>query len=166
MPHLGTTTSPPLKTPEFSAPADAPSSETIQAALADIVAHFEPTLNGAGKMKFYEALARKLSAAVNQVPPWSGKYVQSAISGTMVRGPLRRAIMVLAASLDDLPVAIARAERVEVYAEPGTVKPGAYVFGQSVACAFPGCPAVFVKDHWNRRFCPGHDTPEKRKVKK
>lgn len=150
------------------APSTSP--ELIQAsdvpvrALAEIVAHFEPSLNGQGKMKFYEALAAKLSAAVRQDPPWTAKYIQSAISGTVLRGPLRRAILALAASLDDVPIAFARAEAVEVYAEPGTVKPGAYVFGQSVACAHPPCRSVFIKDNPRRIYCPRCDSPQKRKA--
>lgn len=150
--------------------ADLISLETARSAMSEIVAHFEPTLNGngsgRGKMKFYDLLAAKLNAAAGNNPGWSGKYIQSAISGTMIRTPLRKAILVLAASLDGLPVEFARAEKVEVYAEPGTVRPGSYIFGKSRACAVTGCPAVITSDNSLRKYCPAHNTPAKRKMKK
>ena len=134
-----------------------------QAALNEIAAHFAPTLNGRGKMAYYEVLANKLSAAVEKTPPWGAKYIQSALTGTVIRAPLRHAIMILAASLDGLPVELARAERVEIYAERNTIRTGSYVFGKSQPCAHPGCPTSIVRDHWNRRYCRHHADPANRK---
>lgn len=141
------------------------SAQAAQAALNDIALHFAPTLNGRGKMAYYEILANKLSAAVQKSPPWGPKYIQSALTGSVIRTPLRQAIMILAASLDGLPVEITRAQRVEIYAEPHTIRAGSYVFGQSHPCAWPGCPTPIVRDHWNRRYCRHHQNPANRQEK-
>jgi len=128
--------------------------EDVSETMQQIIDHFRPYLNGHGSVAFYTAVAVKLNDADGSAA-WTWRYVQGVAAGTVP--PSRRfaaAVQVLAASLDGLPVVIARAERVEVLAEPGALAAGAYVMGAARPCARPGCPVVFVPNVPWRRLCP------------
>lgn len=127
--------------------------ELARQALAEIIEHFRPTLNGRGQVEFLDVIAAKLNR-VDGSANWGWRYVQSVQRGTVEPGKrMVRAIMALAAALDDVPVEIARAEIVQVNAAPGKVRPGAYVMGESRVCARPGCGLVFVPNVPWRKFC-------------
>lgn len=127
---------------------------TVRTALADVVAHFEPHLNGGTKTAFWTAIAAKINKADGSAE-WSWRYPQGVLAGTIAPSErFCRAVLVLAASLDDVPVQLARAEAVQVLAEPGEIRPGSLVMGASRVCARPGCVVVFVPNHPRRVYCP------------
>lgn len=128
--------------------------EQVQAALAEIVAHFEPHLNGGTKRDFWAEIAAKLNRADGSAS-WTWRYPQGVLAGTVQPSQaFARAVLATAISLDDVPVELARAEQVSVLAEPGDIRPGSLVMGSSRTCARPGCVVVFVPNHPRRKFCP------------
>ena len=117
--------------------------------LGSIIEHFEQNLNG----QAVEVVAEKLND-VDGAASWTRRYVLSVANGTL--SPSRRlakAIAALAATLDDVPVELARAETVRITAAPGTIRDGSYVLGTSKVCERPGCAVVFVPNVPWRRYC-------------
>lgn len=121
---------------------------------AGLVEYYLAMKNGS-YVTFYTRLADKLSTAVNRPAPWSWRYVQGVFHGTVDPSrELSRAIMILAAEVDGVPAAIARLEKVDVYAESGKVQHGAIIAGASRVCAALGCNRVFVPNTPLRKYCP------------
>lgn len=136
--------------------------EQVQAALAEIVEHFEPHLNGGTKLAFWTEIAAKLNQADGSAS-WTWRYPQGVLAGSIQPSPaFGRAVMAMVISLDDVPIELARAEQVSVLAEPGDIRPGSLVMGSSRTCARPGCVVVFVSNHPSRKYCPVCSPPRKR----
>lgn len=134
---------------------------SVQETLGGIVEHFQEHLNGSTKTAFWTEIAAKINRADGSAD-WTWRYPQGVLAGTI--SPSERfsaAVLALAASLDDVPVRIARAEQVKVISEPGDVRPGSYVMGRSQVCARPGCVVVFVSNHPRRIYCPVCSPPRK-----
>lgn len=113
----------------------------------------QPSLEGMGKVEVYEELARRLSAVANKKPEWGWRYVQGVRTGTIEPSPkMVRAIEVLAASMDGMPVEISNAERVSVYAQPGTIRSGSLILASSRMCKSPVCKVSFVPRTPNQVF--------------
>lgn len=126
-----------------------PSLENAPQILLSIIEHFTPNLNGAA----VEVVAGKLNA-IDGSATWSRRYVLSVANGTLKPSRrLARAIAALAATLDDVPVELARAETIEISAAPGAIRKGAYVLGTSKVCERPGCGVIFVPNVPWRRYC-------------
>lgn len=135
--------------------------ESVQATLGEIVDHFQEHLNGRTKTAFWTEVAAKINRADGSAD-WTWRYPQGVLAGTIC--PSERfsaAVQALAASLDDVPVRIARAEQVNVLSEPGDIRPGSYVMGSSQVCARPGCVVVFVSNHPRRIYCPVCSPPRR-----
>lgn len=125
--------------------------------LKSLIDHYGQTLNGQAVQAVADTLNR-----VDGKASWSRRYVLSVANETLAPSRrLARAIEATAASLDDVPVRIARAEQVNVLSEPGDIRPGSYVMGRSQVCARPGCAVVFVPNHPRRIYCPVCSPPRK-----
>ena len=112
-----------------------------------------------GKVETYTALAEKLSAIANKEKPWGWRYVQSVDQGTLGHAPSRkfiRAVEILAASLDGVPVFITETEPITVYARPGAIHPNAIVLAESKLCEYPPCAINFVPRVPWQKYCPMH----------
>lgn len=120
----------------------------------ELVEYFKAMKNGS-LVTFYTRLAGKLSAVVNRQEPWTWRYIQGVAKGTIEPSlEFARAVQILAAEVDGMPVAIARLEQVDVFAEPGAVQHGSIVAGSSRVCASPGCNRVFIPNTPLRKYCP------------
>jgi hypothetical protein len=139
------------------APLDA---VTARSGLQSLVEHFSSN-NGHNKVELWTLIAGKLSRVVDQQPPWTWRYPQGVLNGTIQ--PSRKfaqAVNILGAAIDDVPVALARTSPVQVYAITGTVKPGSVVMGRSKNCETPGCRVVFVPNVPWRTKCPICSSPK------
>jgi hypothetical protein len=138
-----------LKKPEFDR-------EAARQMFTELAGHFRETMGaGMSSVEFYTALAEKLSKAAGREKPWTWRYAQGVEKGNIqISHDFAHAVEILAAEVDGLPAQIGRLEAVEVFAEPGTVRRGAIVMGQSQVCAGLGCGRVFIPNHPRRKFCP------------
>jgi len=57
------------------------------------------------------------------------------------------------ATLDDAPVMTTYTVQVTVLARPGALIDGTLVLGEAKACAWPGCPVVFVPRVPWQKYC-------------
>lgn len=121
----------------------------------DLVEQMLPMKNGSW-VTFYTRLAEKMSAAIGRATtPWTWRYMQGVHRGTIQPSrDFARAVGLLLAEIDGLPAQIGRLERVDVYAEPGTVQHGSIIMAGSRVCARPGCSRVFVPNVPWRKLCP------------
>jgi len=100
-------------------------------------------------------MAVRLSKIAKKSPAWGWRYVQSVASGTVE--PSKKfadAVQILAVSIDGIPVSLAGASPITVYAETGTIKEGSLVMNKSVRCANPSCTVEFVPNVPWRKHCP------------
>ena len=103
----------------------------------------------------YGDMAERLSRIAKKSPAWGWRYVQSVVSGTIEPSKkFSNAVQVLAVSIDGIPVPLAGASPVTVYAETGTIKEGSLVMNKSIRCANPSCTVEFVPNVPWRKFCP------------
>lgn len=95
--------------------------------------------------------AQRLSDVARKDPPWTYRYIDGVLKGTMKASPaLLDAIMRLGALIDGAPVEVAKSTQVVVMAA-GTVAPGALILADSRRCANPGCRIEFVpRVPWQR----------------
>jgi hypothetical protein len=130
------------------------SPEDISLALSALLEALRPAVNGLGHVALYKEIARRLSAVARKQPPWGWRYIQGVEKGTIVPSQkLARAVYSLGATLDGVPTLVANTEPVQVYARPGSVRPGSIILGESKTCARPGCPVSFIpKVPW-QKFC-------------
>jgi hypothetical protein len=116
-----------------------------------LVADFGET----GKVAAYQDLANRLSIVAHKESPWSWRYVQSIHHGSVEPSKkFLRAVELMMAEMDGLPVSIAETEPVTVYARPGSVHPNAIVLSESKACANPVCTIHFVPRVPWQKYCP------------
>jgi len=116
-----------------------------------------PSWGENGEVAFYQELAKRLSKIAHKEKPWGWRYVQSVDHGTLGHAPSRkfiRAVEVLAAESDGLPVFIAETEAVTVYARAGTVHPNSILLAKSKACANPTCGIHFIPRVPWQKYCP------------
>lgn len=125
----------------------------IHTALKALIAAFEPTQNG--KVALYNHLAYQLSEIAGRSPPWTWRYVQGVLAGTLSPSPaFAQAVFALQMAIQKVPPITADLELVQVYARPGTVQPGALVVAESRPCACPTCPIYFVPVSPEQIYCP------------
>lgn len=127
---------------------------TALKALMDI---FEPTQNG--KVALYNHLAYQLSEIAGRSPPWTWRYVQGVLVGTLSPSPaFAQAVLALQMATQKVSSIHANLELVQVYVRPGTVQPGALVVAESRPCACPTCPISFVPVSPEQIYCPNCQT--------
>ena len=129
--------------------------DLVRSALQALVEHFSSPAADVDKVEFWTLIAGKLSRVVDHQPPWTWRYPQGVLKGTI--NPSRKfaqAVNVLGAAIDDVPVALASTTSVQVFAVTGTVRPGSVVMGASKNCDTPGCRVVFVPNVPWRTKCP------------
>ena len=114
--------------------------DPIRQGLQMIVEQFESQRAGLGTVRFYELLARKLSAVVRREKAWSWRYVQGVHTGSLDPSKVfGEAVQALGAALDGAPVGAAWTESVRIFAPPGMVREGAVVLMPAKPCKGPGC---------------------------
>jgi hypothetical protein len=130
------------------------SPEEISQALSVLLEAMKPAVNGLGQVALYKEVAKRLSALARKQPPWGWRYIQCVEKGTLAPSQkLTRAVFSLGATLDGVPTLVANTEPVQVYARPGTVRPGSIILGESRACARPGCPVSFIPRVPWQKYC-------------
>lgn len=128
--------------------------DEIRTLLTGIVEFFEMSRGDMKQAEFFGMIAAKLSALVGREPAWTARYPQSVLSGTISPSPeFARAVKGLGALLDDMPAILASAVRITIFAQPGTIREGSLVLGQSKVCARAGCRVMFVPNVPWRKFC-------------
>ena len=128
-----------------------PIAEVIRSLLKDL----EQRIAFKNREELYQDLARRLSAVAGRKEVWSSTYVINALNPkfeSRVGKPFVRAANILAATLDGLPLQIAQAKSVTVFAL-GSVKENSLITGNSIPCKNPTCTVWFVPNVWNRREC-------------
>lgn len=129
--------------------------ELVRSGLRSLVEHFSSPTADTDKVEFWTLIAGKLSRVVDQQPPWTWRYPQGVLRGTVQPSPkFARAVNILGAAIDDVPVALASTTQIQVYVITGEVKPGSLVMGKSRHCDTPGCRVVFVPNVPWRVKCP------------
>lgn len=143
--------------------------EMIRGALAELVRGFghEP---GLISVEDLQGIADKLSQVAGKDPPWGWRYLRNLLNGKIEASEkMGNAVMALGATLDGVPVLVARGHPVQVLAV-GEVKPGSVVLGSSRACARPGCMVHFVPrvpwQKWCSKECKHRDHREHRDEKR
>jgi hypothetical protein len=135
-------------------------SEDLQS-LFDILEALQPR---AGKVKIFERLARRLSRIADKNRPWSWRYIQGVMTGTIQPSKhLAHAVELLAAAIDGRPPEFVEAQPMQVLADPARVQAGSLILGQSKQCDEPGCTIQFVPVVPWQRYCPAHREPRNRK---
>ncbi len=130
--------------------------EQASQALQTLLETLKPALGGQGRVAFYEQVATRLSAVVDKQPSWGWRYVRSVEAGTVKPSrKFTRAVLGLGATLDGVPAPVADARPVQVYARPGTIRPGSLILSASTTCARPACTLSFVpRVPWQKYCCP------------
>lgn len=122
-------------------------------ALKVLIAVFETTQNG--KVALYNHLAYQLSEIAGRSPPWTWRYVQGVLAGTLSPSPaFAQAVFALQVATQKRPFTHVGLELVQIYARPGTVQPGALVMAESRPCARPTCSICFVPEFPEQIYCP------------
>jgi hypothetical protein len=135
-------------------------SEDLQS-LFDILEALQPR---AGKVKIFERLARRLSRIAGQNRPWSWRYIQGVMTGTIQPSKhLAHAVELLAAAMDGEPPEFVEAQPMQVLADPARVQAGSLILGQSIQCKYPPCKVIFVPSVPWGKYCPKHTDPRNRK---
>ena len=126
---------------------------STQTILATLLAVFRPLQKG--KVALYQDLARRLSETAGRSPPWTWRYVQGVLNGTLAPSPrFAQAVRTLQRAVERVPRTQTDFEEVKVYARPGAVQPGAIVLPTSRPCANPACPTPFIPVDPEQTFCP------------
>ncbi len=123
----------------------------VRSSLGELLRYFgyDPA---AATVEEKQAIADRLSAIAKKARPWTWRYVQSVLAGSIEPSPaFATAVNTLGASLDGVPLEVATSRRVQVLAM-GQVKPGSLVLADSRACANPACPIEFVPRTPNQRY--------------
>lgn len=107
-----------------------------------------------GKVAMYKDLAYRLSESVGHTPPWTWRYVQGVLAGTLSPSPtFARSVLALKIAVEKTPSTQTDLELVQVFARPGTVQPGAIVLAESRSCANPSCTVCFIPLYPEQIFC-------------
>jgi hypothetical protein len=112
-----------------------------------------------GEVAFYQDIAERLSKIAHKEKPWGWRYVQSVDHNTLGHEPSKsflRAVEILAASIDGIPVLVAETEAVTVFARPGAIHPNAIVLSESKRCTEPTCTIHFIPRVPWQKYCPMH----------
>ena len=109
-----------------------------------------------GKVDHYSRLAVRLAKAAHHAP-WTWRYVQGVMAGTIKPSPeFSSAVAMYAVLLDGQTPEIVSADSVTVYAPRGNVKAESLILGRSRQCEEPACVIWFVPVVWNQKYCPRH----------
>ena len=133
-------------------------SETVDThiqVVRDLLDHYRASTPIMGKVEFYTLIVGKMAEAIGDDPDssWSWRYLQSVERGTVSPSKkFMRAIDVLGAAVDGMPLDIADTAPVTVYARPGSVRPGSVIQGESIFCAYPLCSLSFVPKYANQKY--------------
>lgn len=126
---------------------------TTQTALARLLAVFQPLHKG--KVALYKDLARRLAETAGRSSPWTWRYVQGVLIGTLAPSPrFAQAVRTLQRAVERVPRTQTDFEEVKVYARPGAVQPGAIVLPTSRPCANLACLTHFIPVDPEQTFCP------------
>lgn len=104
----------------------------------------------------YGKLAFQLSAAVGRSRAWSWQYVRGIHKGDGKVGAgqnMQRAILILLATLDDVPLVVAGSRKVYVLETPGSDTEGALLHGNKKHCGNADCAIMFVPNTPKRDKC-------------
>lgn len=120
----------------------------------ELVGYYLPMRNGS-LVQFWERMGAKLAEAADRKDPYTWRYPQGVYKKNIKPSQdFARAVAVLLADIDGLPVDIGKLERVEVYASRGVVQHGSIIMGKSRICANRACNRVFVPNVPWRKLCP------------
>ena len=123
-------------------------------ALAELEETFTPIIGIGGRVVVLEELAKRLSVIAHKTPPWSWRYIQGILTGSIVpSAKITRAILALGATMDGMPAIVAKTEAIQVFAEPGRVKSGSIILASSRMCARPACPISYVPVVPRQKYC-------------
>lgn len=138
----------------------APDDEFIRSSLLEIISYYR---NGhdSSSVKFWQMIAEELSHTVKKKPSWSWRYPQGVAAGT-IHPSLKfiKAIKLIGAVIDGVPLEIVDISPVTVYANKGSIQSGSIVMGISRICDVPGCNRFFVPNVPWRKKCPVHSPPK------
>lgn len=131
-----------------------PDARLTQSSLAAIFDYQQDLIDRLGLAPYRDHLAAQLSDIAGHRPPWTGRYVQSVVAGTLApSAAFALAVDAFGASLDDVPTLVSYTVQVQVFARPGALLPGSIVLSQSCACAWPGCRTIFVPRVPWQKYC-------------
>jgi len=112
-------------------------------------------------------LGKYLATIVDRPAPFSYSYLVSTLRDDGAVPPsrfLKSAVLIaLVHHAEDVPLHIASAERYEIIGPAGADLHGVYVNGAVLVCAYPECPARFLKTHPRLKYCPIHRTKRRSK---
>jgi hypothetical protein len=101
-----------------------------------------------------ESLGIALAKLVSRAQPFSYRYLRSVLYGNYQPGkPLKNAIDIAGAVLDGLPLTMAEAKKISVYAPPGLDAENAYLVMGARICANKKCFNRFIPNHPSRMYC-------------
>lgn len=125
-----------------------------QSTLQAILDALKPSYAGRPKKELYQAIADRLGDIAGE--QWRWRYVQGVLSDNGVKPGVEfaRSVDVLfAVMINKTSPLIAKAVKVEVYAQPGTLHPGAIILASSIPCANPACTVHFVPKTPGQKYC-------------
>lgn len=106
------------------------------------------------KVDVYSRLAVSLARMISHAP-WTWRYVQGVLAGTVKPSPhFVRAVELLAGEFDGMPKEFTWSVPVTVRAQVGAVKDGALLLGKSKPCEGDGCLVHFVPVVPWQKYCP------------
>ena len=121
---------------------------------AALLEYMEPLRDGSD-VKFWGLVAGKLSQALEREKPYTWRYPAGVSKGDIKPSyDFARAVKILLAESDGLPVEIGRLESVQIYASRGVVQAGSVVMAASIPCANRACNRMFVPNVPWRKYCP------------
>jgi len=130
--------------------------------LIDLLDALQPFLANHSKTKFYGEVAKRLSACVGKNPPWKWRYIHGVANFTVAPSfRLLEACEILAASLDGIPLEIAKLRKIEVYGIDSQILPNSIVYAPSRECNHPGCLIRFIPVVPNQVKCRLHQRRRK-----
>jgi hypothetical protein len=131
-----------------------PDAILTQQLLQSIIEYQDDLLTRLGPGPYHAHLAEQLSRIADHTPPWTGRYVQSVVSGTLApSAAFALAVDAYGASLEDVPALITYTVTVQVLARPGAVHPGSIVLSESRPCEWTGCHTIFVPRVPWQKYC-------------
>jgi hypothetical protein len=128
---------------------------------AALVDHLSAMRNGSA-VEFWQRVAGKLSQALEREKPYTWRYPSGVYKRDIKPShDFVRAVKILLAEVDGLPVEFGRLESVQIYASRGVVHAGSVVMAASVPCANRACNRIFVPNVPWRIYCPFCKPPKK-----
>lgn len=102
-------------------------------------------------------IAEKLSEMAGKKPSWTWRYLRNVLNGKLKPSQqLTNAITALGASLDGMPVVLARAKPAPMVYTVPELSAGAVILVEEKVCALPSCSIRFVGYPAQRYCCREH----------